>query len=97
MKRLIITTLSIIAVCFGINAAAAHAKHTNTPDDCIRTYIFREYNGVVACFEEDEDEPFLVTNVPVKNLTPIDRVLLSAGVEVHGAAAMSRALEDYCS
>ena len=95
MKKLIISTLSIIAVCMAINFAVITAKSENTPTTGNRTYIIRNYDGKVACFEEDSTSPFLVTEVDVTTLPPLDRHMLEGGVEVVGARAMSRALEDY--
>lgn len=98
MKRLIIITLSIIIICAAINVIVANAK---TYEDDVqtgnRTYIIKEYNGMVAGFEENSEEPFLVTEIEVKNLPPTDRKMLAGGVEVVGAKAFSRALEDYRS
>ena len=101
MKKLIIAAISIIAVCIAVNAFAAYAwgergKNIDV-NDCTRKYIFREENGFVVCCEEDEDEPFLVTEIRVRELTPLDRAMLKNGVEVVGARAMTRALEDYGS
>lgn len=98
MKRLILATLSIIIVCAAVNIAVINAKSYN--DDAHtgnRTYIIREYEGKVACFETDSSEPFIVTERLVRDLTPIDRQMLSGGVEVVGAKNLSRALEDYNS
>ncbi len=102
MKKLIIITLSILVVCAGINIGIACAtdyprEEQTSAEIGSKTYIIREYCGMVACFEEDSDEPFLVTDTPVRNLPPMDRQMLSGGVKVVGARALSRALEDYRS
>ena len=95
LKKLIISTITIIAVCIVINFAVITARSEDTPPTGNRTYIIKNYEGKVACFEENSTSPFLVTEVEVINLTPLDRQMLEGGVEVVGARAMSRALEDY--
>ena len=98
MKRLIITTISVILICTAVNFAVINA---NSFDDDIsdgnRTYIIKEYHGRVACFETDSSEPFIITERFVKDLPPTDRKMLSKGVEVVGAKKLSRAIEDYNS
>ena len=98
MKRLIITTVSIVLVCIAVNFAVIKAKSYNddTPTGN-RTYIIKEYQGRVACFETDSSEPFIITERLVKDLPPIDRKMLLGGVEVVGAKNLSRAIEDYNS
>lgn len=97
MKRLIIITLSIIALSSAINLTVVSARTDAEVPSGNRTYILRDYNGKVACFEEQADAPFLITDVEVLNLPPTDRKMLAAGVEVIGSRALSRALEDYRS
>ncbi len=96
MKKLILAAAAV-AVCVAIGALIGAAHEEPVPGDCNRTYVFRDEGGFVACFELGESEPFLVTDIEVKDLTPLDRVMLRSGVEVYGARAMSRTLEDYCS
>ena len=97
MKKLLLAAAVIAALCLAAYTLTGRAERELPAADYSRTYIFRELDGVVACYEQGEEKPFLVTSVEVKNLTPKDRVLLAAGVDVHGARAMSRALEDYAS
>ena len=95
MKKMILTTLSIIALCTVINYTAVSAKSEPPILSANRTYILREYNGVIACFEENVDEPFLITEVIVRYLPPKDRSMLKSGIKIIGSRALSRALEDY--
>ena len=97
MKRLICAAALIFSVCAVIGLISAGAKPQADVSDCCRTYIFRSYNGVVACFEEGEEKPFLVTSRKISDLPPLDRIMLAAGVEVVGARAMTRTLEDLTS
>lgn len=97
MKKLIIAAASAAAICLGANELIAAAKPKPEPADCSRSYIVGEYNGFVACYDIGAQEPFLVTQRKVSELKPLDELLLANGVEVKGARAMSRALEDLCS
>jgi len=94
MKRLIIITLAVLSINFAVNKAIAKAEtHQTVPAN--RIYIIKEYNGKVACFEKDAEYPFIITEIKVFDLPPLDRKMLSNGVEVNGAKEMSRALEDF--
>ena len=94
MKRLIIITLAVLSVNFAVNKAIAKAETQETLS-ANSIYIIKEYNGKVACFEKETDSPFIVTDIKVIDLPPLDRKMLSSGVEVNGSREMSRALEDY--
>ena len=96
MKKLIIITLSIISLCMVINFAVLTAKSDeHQPLNANRTYIIKNYEGKVACFEEDSTSPFIITEIYVINLPPLDREMLEDGIEVVGAKKLSRVLEDY--
>lgn len=102
MKKLILATFGILSVCAAINVAMISAKSYDGSDDSSqivgnRTYIVKEYEGKVACFEETADQPFIVTETYVRNLPPNDRKMLSSGFEVVGSRTLSRVLEDYKS
>ncbi len=97
MRKLIITTISIITVCAAVSFLAGKAQAKPEEINYDHTYTFRDCGGFVACYEDDCSEPFLTTTVKVIDLTPLDRVMLRAGVEVTGARAMTRTLEAYCS
>ncbi len=101
MKKIIISIICIITLCAIIfalsdNEKTVPASVAETPCGN-RIYIFRNFNGFVACYEQGQSEPFLITQTKVENLRPLDEIMLSDGVEVCGSKAMSRALEDYCS
>lgn len=95
MKRLIIATLSIILVCMIINSAILTVKSEEDPKSVNRTYIIKNYEGKVACFEENSSSPFMITEIFVINLPPLDREMLKDGIKIIGAKNLSRALEDY--
>lgn len=97
MKKIIATSAAALAACTVFAKAAVTDTPTEPMSDCKETYILRDYEGYVACFDEGADEPFLVTGTRVSDLRPLDGIMLQGGVEFHGAQAVSRALEDYCS
>ncbi len=93
-KKIIVAAAVCILLVTAIYFISAQASEP-PQEPTVHRYIFKDYGGRVACYEEGAEEPFLVTEVIVKDLTPLDRKMLSEGVEVTGAKAMSRALEDY--
>ena len=96
MKKLLIITLSIISVCMIINFTILTAKSDeHQPINANRTYIIKNYEGKVACFEKDNTSPFIITDVYVINLPPLDREMLENGIETVGSRNLSRILEDY--
>ena len=95
MKKLILVTLSVIALCTAINCTVVSAKSDASTFSANRTYILKDYNGMVSCFEENADEPFLFFFVKVRYLPPKDRSMLAQGIKIIGSRALSRALEDY--
>ncbi|MBQ1546209.1 MAG: hypothetical protein IIZ59_01605 [Clostridia bacterium] len=97
MNKMIATGAAALAACTVFAKTAMSDAPPETISDCKETYILRDYEGYVACFDEGADEPFLVTGTLVANLRPLDEIMLRDGVELHGAQAVSRALEDYCS
>ena len=94
MKRLIIITLAVLTINLAVNKGFAKAE-TEEALSANRVYIIKEYNGRIACFEQYASTPFIVTDIKVLDLPPLDRKMLSHGVEVNGAKEMSRALEDF--
>ncbi len=95
MKKLIIITLSVLALCSAVNYTVVSASTDIPTLTAGRTYILREYNGRIACFEENALKPFIITEVRVSDLPPADRTMLADGIRVTGAKQLSRALEDY--
>lgn len=64
-------------------AAALLAAHTltvgNASADSVK-FILREYNGKVALFLENEEEPIAVYKTPVETFYPADKALLQKGI-----------------
>ena len=88
----------MITICVLISLYFSKVKTNLAPESvCSRAYVFADVDGYVACFEKGGSEPFLITKKRVSELPELDREMLKNGVEVFGARAVSRGLEDYCS
>ena len=62
-----------------------------------RTYVVREYDGVVAVFYSDSSKPIKVTQRYVKALPGKDRANLKEGIQVNDKEELRKLLEDLCS
>lgn len=62
-----------------------------------RTYVVREYDGVVAVFYSDSNKPIRVTQRYIKALPEKDRAKLKKGIRVNDREQLRRLLEDLCS
>ena len=62
-----------------------------------KTYIVKEYNGMVAVFEKGNAEPVKVTDRCVSALPEADRFKLVRGIEAASDTKLKRLLEDLCS
>ncbi|MEE0858545.1 MAG: hypothetical protein U0M12_03635 [Acutalibacteraceae bacterium] len=62
-----------------------------------KTYVVREYDGMVAVFEKDNNTPLSVTDTYVSSLPDGDIVKLKEGIEVNSEDRLRRLLEDLCS
>jgi len=62
-----------------------------------KTYVVKEYDGVVAVFEPGSEKPLKVTERYVSALPQPDRDKLSAGIKVSSREELRKLLEDLCS
>lgn len=62
-----------------------------------KTYVVREYDGMVAVFEKGNSTPLSVTDTYVSSLPEGDRTGLKEGMEVNSEDKLRRLLEDLCS
>ena len=65
MKKLIITAISIISICIAVNVIIinANAKSEEKLPTGNHTYIVKNFEGKVACFEENAASPFIITDM----------------------------------
>ena len=60
------------------------------------TYTLREVDGRIGVFSpSDADEPFILTEIRIRDLPLGDRLELMSGVSVSDYGAVVRLLEDY--
>lgn len=62
-----------------------------------KTYVVKEYNGMVAVFEKGNTEPVKITDRCVSSLPETDRFKLVGGIEAASDTKLRRLLEDLCS
>lgn len=61
------------------------------------SYIVKSYNGNIAIFENNNNDPFKITNTRLKDLPDEDKKLLNNGIRVSDYNELNCILEDYCS
>lgn len=57
-------------------------------------FVLKEYNGRIALFSEDTEEPLAVYETPLCSLYPADIELLREGVRLKNRAEVARLIED---
>ena len=62
-----------------------------------KVYLLSESDGKIAVFVRGSDIPIQITETYLRDLPELDRDKIKLGIEIHGDAALRRALEDYCS
>ena len=60
-----------------------------------KSYIVKEYNGRIAVFLEDEEDPYMELDTRVSELTAEDARLLRQGIRAQNPAELLSILEDY--
>ena len=93
--------ISTFLSCQRNDSASAHTPTedpTASSDTTVyRTYVVREYNGMVAVFEKGNSKPLKVTARCVSALPEEDRFRLVSGIEAVSDTKLKRLLEDLCS
>lgn len=107
MKKLIITSICIITLCFIVSFAVLptikgkdtsdNIKNNTTLSSINSSYIVKSFNGNVAVFECDDCRPFKITDVPINSLPYTDQEMLKKGIAVNSKNELNKLLEDYCS
>ena len=57
-------------------------------------FVLREYNGKIALFCENEDEPIAVYKTPIDDFFPADKELLQNGITLGSREELIRLIED---
>lgn len=70
---------------------SSFAQSTNT----LYAYVLKEYNGKIAVFETNSENPLEVFSIFIDTLPQIDRELLKDGIPAGNKAELLRLIEDY--
>ena len=57
-------------------------------------FVLREYNGKIALFCENEEEPAAIYKTPIDELFPADKKLLQNGISFNSREELLRLIED---
>lgn len=57
-------------------------------------YVLREYNGSIALFSDESEEPIAQYTTPITEINPADAALLKEGIRLRGLTEVNRLLED---
>lgn len=60
-------------------------------------YELKEYEGNIAIFKLNENLPYKITSISIKDLPEKDHNLLKKGIKVYSEKELNVLLEDYCS
>ncbi len=60
-------------------------------------YILSVFDGRVAVFKADGQQPLFTTDTRVSDLPPSDKASLEKGIEVRDREELNQFLEDFCS
>ena len=85
MKKLALSAAAMLTV--PAITAVAHAEDTVC-------FVVREYNGKIALFSDNSDEPLAIYKTPLTSLYPGDLELLREGIRLKNRAEVTRLLAD---
>ena len=80
--------------------AAANSREVTAPkknEAVIYQYVIKEYNGMIAVFENGEGKPIEIYEIPVETLPVEDVKNLQKGILVTTEAKLRQLLEDLTS
>ncbi len=113
MKKLIILTACFVVassiISFAILPTIKNNRVSgisyNTPEESaisscssyVLTYVVKNFNGNIAVFEGNNEKPFKITDVSIKDLPYADQELLLNGIFATKISEVNQILEDYCS
>lgn len=93
----IITTFSSLKV--STENIETFAKTIDTIDKPLEEikdyYIAKNLNDFIAIYSPSEDEPFLLTDINIKTLQPLDQELLNSGIILDESYPLNQFLEDF--
>ena len=92
----LLVTLWIVPSIYQARVAAAPVPSSNTSVSAVSSaYRVAAYNGFVAAFDGDSEQPFLILDTPIRALPESDQLQLEKGIPLHSIAELQALLEDY--
>lgn len=88
--------ISILFISYNSNTTNA-VTPTEVPTSEYQTYIVREYDGMVAVFQPQQDKPIKITHTYVSSLPQADQKSLATGIQADTKEQLRKLLEDLCS
>ena len=79
------------------SAAQAPVSTISREDDGNYQYWIKDYNGMLAVFGEEQDEPELVFQVYTRNLPKYDQENLQSGIGIKDYQELIARIEDFIS
>lgn len=113
MKKLIILTACFVVIssiisftilptiknnnASGITYNSSEEPVSSSCSSYVLTYVVKNFNGNIAVFEGNNEKPFKITDVLIKDLPYADQELLLNGIFATKVSEVNQILEDYCS
>ena len=96
---IILVLLSICIVTFAhLNKNEEKTKiQITTTTKCETKYTLKEFNGMLAVFENNSSKPREVYNISIKSFPEEDVIKLQKGITVNNEDELNKLLEDYTS
>ncbi len=101
-QRRLVPVVMVCLVLIGIAAWVSvllpqEPKPDDTPVKQVTQQVLREWNGQIALFEENADEPIEVYEVTVAALPEEEQQRLRAGIVIDGEEMLAALIDNYTS
>lgn len=88
-------TAAIITVTMGFFIKAPTATINETHNTVIKSYILKDYNGMLAIFESGKETPIEVLDVNISSLPERDAEKIKNGIHADNLNEIFSFVEDY--
>lgn len=99
-KRTLILSLLILLCCltiFVLNDERNNAKTVEITTQQEIKYMLKEFNGMLALYENESSQPKEIFNISISSFPEEDIKKLKKGIIINEADELYRLLEDYTS
>lgn len=103
-KIILIACASILALVYsfalfkiGMYFGGAEQKAQSNQAATSGRYFVREYNNMIAVFEEGSDAPLRVLDIDIATLRKQDKLRFQEGIVVNSLDELAQLEEDFCS